>query len=127
MRVGIYCCMSGEDSKSIQNRKAMLISYAKEIGWDIYDIYCDVGTREEFDRNTEADVCSNKGTVIFDIICGDCKGKISLHTCGYLHCENCKKCINGDFIKHFFDKKYEGKIRRMEITNEYSAKIFLNN
>ncbi len=50
MKVGIYCRLSEEDrnkhskeddSMSIQNQKAMLIQYAFEQDWDIYDIYND--------------------------------------------------------------------------------------
>ncbi|MBO5094544.1 MAG: recombinase family protein, partial [Lachnospiraceae bacterium] len=48
--VGIYCRLSEEDrdkrnredeSESIQNQKSMLVTYACEKGWDIYNIYCD--------------------------------------------------------------------------------------
>ena len=50
MKVGIYCRLSREDvdklnetdeSESIQNQKSMLINYAMERNWDIYNIYCD--------------------------------------------------------------------------------------
>lgn len=50
MRVAIYCRLSREDddklhendeSESIQNQKSMLINYAIERRWDIYNIYCD--------------------------------------------------------------------------------------
>lgn len=50
MKVAIYCRLSEEDrnkhsetddSVSIQNQKAMLIQYASEQGWDIFDIYSD--------------------------------------------------------------------------------------
>ena len=50
MKVAPYCRLSEEDknkqfetddSVSIQNQKAMLIEYAKEQGWEIYDIYSD--------------------------------------------------------------------------------------
>ena len=50
MKVAIYCRLSREDtyklhendeSESIQNQKSMLINYAIEQGWDIYNIYCD--------------------------------------------------------------------------------------
>lgn len=48
--VGIYCRLSEEDrnkqfesddSNSIQNQKTMLVQYAIEQGWEIYDIYSD--------------------------------------------------------------------------------------
>lgn len=50
MKVGIYCRLSEEDrnkqsefdeSASIQNQKAMLLQYADEKGWEVYDIYSD--------------------------------------------------------------------------------------
>lgn len=50
MNVAIYCRLSDEDrdkmhqnddSVSIQNQKAMLIKYASDNGWTIYDIYSD--------------------------------------------------------------------------------------
>ena len=47
-RCAIYARLSREDedkhqpeSESIQNQKALLISYAAQRGWDIYRIYCD--------------------------------------------------------------------------------------
>lgn len=68
MKVAIYCRLSAEDrdklsaeedSESIQNQKAMLIKYASNNGWTIYDIYSDddyAGTdrsRPEFNRLIE--------------------------------------------------------------------------
>ncbi len=50
MKVAIYCRLSEEDrnkqfetddSGSIQNQKAMLLGYAMEQGWEIYNIYSD--------------------------------------------------------------------------------------
>ena len=50
MKVAIYCRLSEEDrnkqfesddSGSIQNQKAMLLQYAMEHGWDVYNIYSD--------------------------------------------------------------------------------------
>lgn len=50
IRVAIYCRLSEEDrnkqsetddSNSIQNQKSMLIQYALEQGWEIYNIYSD--------------------------------------------------------------------------------------
>ena len=49
-KVAIYCRLSEEDrnkqvetddSESIQNQKSMLIGYAMEQGWEIYNIYSD--------------------------------------------------------------------------------------
>lgn len=60
MKVAIYCRLSEEDrnkqfetddSNSIQNQKAMLLQYAMEQGWEVYNIYSDehviIGTRKE--------------------------------------------------------------------------------
>ncbi len=50
MKVAIYCRLSEEDrnkqletddSKSIQNQKTMLLQYAMEQGWELYNIYSD--------------------------------------------------------------------------------------
>ena len=50
MKVAIYCRLSEEDrnkqfetddSVSIQNQKAMLLQYATEQGWELFDIYSD--------------------------------------------------------------------------------------
>jgi DNA invertase Pin-like site-specific DNA recombinase len=50
MRVALYCRLSEEDrnkqdenddSKSIQNQKSMLLQYAIEKGWEVYNIYSD--------------------------------------------------------------------------------------
>ena len=50
MKVAIYCRLSEEDrnkqaetddSNSIQNQKSMLLQYAMEQGWEIYNIYSD--------------------------------------------------------------------------------------
>lgn len=50
LKAGIYTRLSEEDhnklspdddSQSIRNQKAMLLQYASEQGWDIYDVYCD--------------------------------------------------------------------------------------
>lgn len=68
MKVAIYCRLSEEDknkqfetddSNSIQNQKAMLVQYAMEQGWEIYNIYSDddyTGSdrrRPEFNRLLE--------------------------------------------------------------------------
>lgn len=48
MLCAIYCRLSKEDedkqqheSESIQNQKSILVRYAVEHGWDIYNLYCD--------------------------------------------------------------------------------------
>ena len=52
-KAAIYCRLSEEDknklcatddSGSIQNQKAMLVQYAEEQGWEVYQIYSDCGT-----------------------------------------------------------------------------------
>ena len=78
MKVAIYCRLSREDddklhesdeSESIQNQKSMLINYAIERSWDIYNIYCDEdysgidSERPEFNKLLE-DAKSHK----FDIV-----------------------------------------------------------
>ena len=65
MKVAIYCRLSEEDrnkqfetddSNSIQNQKAMLLQYAMEQGWEVYNIYSDDDStgsdrrRPEFNR-----------------------------------------------------------------------------
>ena len=49
-KAAIYCRLSEEDknklcatddSGSIQNQKAMLVQYAEEQGWEVYQIYSD--------------------------------------------------------------------------------------
>ena len=86
MRVAIYCRLSREDddklhendeSESIQNQKSMLINYAIERSWDIYNIYCDEdysgidSERPEFNKLLE-DAKSHK----FDIVL--CKTQVDL-------------------------------------------------
>ena len=48
MKVAIYCRLSEEDrdkkfetddSNSIQNQKTMLLQYAMEQGWELYNVY----------------------------------------------------------------------------------------
>ena len=50
MKVAIYCRLSEEDrdkkfetddSNSIQNQKTMLLQYAMEQGWELYNVYSD--------------------------------------------------------------------------------------
>ena len=50
MKTAIYCRLSEEDrnkpvetddSNSIQNQKSMLLQYAMEQGWEVYNIYSD--------------------------------------------------------------------------------------
>ena len=70
-RAAIYCRLSEEDkgkgsaendSNSIQNQKAMLLQYAMEQGWELYNIYSDddyTGSdrrRPEFNRLLKDDI-----------------------------------------------------------------------
>ena len=50
IKVALYCRLSEEDrnkqsesddSNSIQNQKSMLLQYALEQGWEVYNIYSD--------------------------------------------------------------------------------------
>jgi site-specific DNA recombinase len=48
MKAAIYCRLSredaekqGEESESIQNQKSLLLRYAAEHGWTVYEVYCD--------------------------------------------------------------------------------------
>lgn len=73
----------------------------------------------------------SKNSVPFEIVCGQCFGKMTLQikkhenkTYTYLWCKKCKKRINADFIKNFLSKKYAEQIIKIEVTNKYSAKIF---
>ena len=78
MKAAIYCRLSEEDrnklnanddSNSIQNQKSMLIQYAQDQGWEIYDIYSDddyTGSdrrRPQFNRLLE-DAKANKAAAL---------------------------------------------------------------
>ena len=78
MKAAIYCRLSKEDkykqfdtdeSESIQNQKTILIRYAMERGWEIFDIFCDENysgssrERPGFKRMIE---CAKAG--MFDIL-----------------------------------------------------------
>ena len=93
MKAAIYCRLSVEDedrgsskciSESIQNQKSMLINYAIEKDWDIYNIYCDEdysgidSERPEFNKLLE-DAKKHK----FDIVL--CKMPQRKHICQYLY------------------------------------------
>lgn len=65
---------------------------------------------------------------MFDVLCGSCGAKMLVSRDGCegveLACKNCNKILNGNFVKCFFDDKYIGKIRCVEITNSNSATIY---
>lgn len=67
-----------------------------------------------------------ENNVPFDILCGECHVKMSVYNekQSYLWCEICKRKINAEFLRNFLCEKYEGKIKYIEVTNSYSAKIF---
>lgn len=72
-----------------------------------------------------------KSNLDFNIICGECFNKMYVQkkrykdkTYKYLWCKNCKKRVNADYISSFLKQKYVGKIDRIEIANQHSAKIF---
>lgn len=74
-------------------------------------------------------LCKKK--IDFNIICTECFDKMYVQkkrykdkTYKYLWCKNCKKHINADYISPFLADKYAGKIDRIEIENEHSARIF---
>lgn len=103
MKVAIYCRLSEEDenklietddSISIQNQKSMLISFALEKGWDIYNIYSDDDYKGA-DRNRPAfkllleDAKKKK----FDIVL--CKSQARFTR----EIELVEKIIHGDFLE----------------------------
>ena len=101
--IAIYCRLSDEDankksiadeSESIQNQKSMLISYAMDRGWSVYNIYCD----EDYsgaDRNRPE----------FNKMLADCEnGKIDIVLCKTQSrfsrdMEIIEKYIHGKFIE----------------------------
>lgn len=103
MKTAIYCRLSEEDkdkinsyddSKSIVNQKSMLIDYAKENNWEIYDIYSDddySGTdrlRPEFNRMIKD---ASKGC--FDILLCKSQSRFSREI------EIVEKYIHGKFLE----------------------------
>ena len=87
--VAIYNRLSEEDrdklskedeSRSIQNQKSMLITYAMNQGWDIYNIYSDDDYRGS-DRNRPA----------FNQLLRDAEdGKFNIVLCNICQCCNVK-------------------------------------
>ena len=87
--------------------------------------------RDDFNKVNKM-LCKAKPS--FDVICGECFGKMSVQkksvngrNYSYLWCKNCEKRINAEFLKDFLKEKYAGKIKKIEVTNRYSAKIFFKN
>lgn len=94
------------------------------------DSHTAIVSKNDFERAGKM-LCKN--SVAFDIVCGECYGKMNIQRkkyknkiYRYLWCKNCKKRINAEFVKNFLDEKYAGQIKQMEITSKYSAKIFFN-
>ena len=101
MKVAIYCRLSEEDrnkqfetddSNSIQNQKSMLLQYAMEQGWELYNIYSDddyTGSdrrRPEFNR-----LLKDAEQHRFDIIL--CQNTVTF----YPRTGTCRKYIHGLF------------------------------
>ena len=105
MKAAIYCRLSKEDeelekdgsgreSESIQNQKSMLIHYAVEKGYDIYQIYCDEDysgvdrARPAFNRMIEA-----AGQHKFDVILAKTQSRFTRDM------ELVEKYLHGKFIE----------------------------
>ena len=105
MKAAIYCRLSKEDeelekdgsgreSESIQNQKSMLIHYAVEKGYDIYQIYCDEDysgvdrARPAFNRMIEA-----AGQHKFDVILAKTQSRFTRDI------ELVEKYLHGKFIE----------------------------
>ena len=77
MKAAIYCRLSEEDrnkqfetddSNSIQNQKAMLLQYAMEQGWEVYNIYSDDYTGSDRNRPAFTRMLEDAESHRFDII-----------------------------------------------------------
>ncbi|MDR3644282.1 MAG: recombinase family protein [Clostridia bacterium] len=102
MRAAIYCRLSREDedkhgqdeSESIQNQKSMLIRYATERGWEIYDIYCDENySGTDSDRPAFNRMIADAEKKRFDIVLVKTLSRFSRLT------EVTEKYIEGKFIE----------------------------
>ena len=63
----------------------------------------------------------------FDVLCGECGRKMNMSEAYEAYsfvCENCNIQRDGDFLEGFFAEKYRDKIKKIEITNINSAKIY---
>ncbi len=72
-------------------------------------------------------VINLKSENFFDVFCGECGNKMRIKQEDEMYkliCENCNILRDGKFLENFFDEKYRGKISKIEITNNNSAKIF---
>lgn len=85
-------------------------------------------SKEDFEK---VGIILGKGKVDFNIICGECKGRMYVQTKSYknkvykyLWCKNCKNRVSGEYISKFLTPKYNGKIEKIEILNQHSANIF---
>ncbi|MBQ3463465.1 MAG: recombinase family protein [Clostridia bacterium] len=104
-RAAIYARLSKEEldtgenvSESIRNQESMLISYAREHGWEIYDIYCDEdysgayagddNTRPEFNR-----MIGDASIHRFDIVLCKSQSRFSRNM------EVVEQYINGKFME----------------------------
>lgn len=85
-------------------------------------------SRTDFERVGKMIVKSNGN---FNIICKECLGKMYVQrkkykdkTYKYLWCKKCRRRINADYISSFLTDKYIGRIKKIEVINQYSANIF---
>ena len=120
MKAAIYCRLSLEDkeksenySESIVNQKSMLLNYAKERGWEVYDIYCDEnysgidGTRPEYNR-----LLQDAEEHCFDIILCKTQSRFSRNM------EHIEKYLNG--------KLQEWNIRFVSVLDNVDTDIKYN-
>lgn len=99
MKVAIYCRLSDEDriktkddSESIQNQKSMLVNYARERGWEIFDIYCDENySGIDSDRPEYNRLLKDAKQRCFDVILCKTQSRFSRNM------EHIEKYINGKF------------------------------
>ncbi len=68
-------------------------------------------------------VINLKKEIYFDIVCGEC-GSIMHTKQDKFICEICNIQRDGKFLESFFTEKYRDKIKKIEITNVNSAKIY---
>ncbi len=87
MKAAIYCRLSEEDknkqfetddSVSIQNQKTMLLQYAMEQGWELYNIYSDDDYTGADRRHTEFNrLLKNAQQHKFDIVLGKTQSRFT--------------------------------------------------
>ncbi len=105
-----------------------VVKNAPEKWYVAEDSHTPIVSKDDFERVGKI-MCKN--TMDFNIICGECFGKMYVQRkkykdkiYKYLWCKNCKKRVNADYVSPFLTEKYIGKIGRIEVENQHSAKIF---